>query len=70
MTTSEELESSASVELLTVAEACATLRISRWSLYRLIQAKRLESIQIGRRRLVPGPAVRHLIDELRAEAHF
>jgi excisionase family DNA binding protein len=70
MTANEEIRQSAPATLLTVAEACGQLRISRWSLYRLIQARRLESIQIGRRRLVPEPAIQRLIEELRAEAHF
>lgn len=43
--------------LLTVPEACARLRISRWMLYRLIQANQLRTITVGRRRLVPRSAI-------------
>jgi excisionase family DNA binding protein len=53
--------------VLTVAEACDVLRISRWMLYRLIHSRRLETIKIGRRRFVPAAAVQELIDRLRAE---
>ncbi len=66
MTMNEQREEQPGVVLLTVSEACATLRISRWSLYRLIQGQRLESILIGRRRLVPADAVARFVTELRA----
>jgi excisionase family DNA binding protein len=54
--------------LLTVPEACALLRISRWGLYRLIHARQLQTIQIGSRRLIPRAAVLDLIDKLGQEA--
>lgn len=38
--------------LLTVPEACARLRVSRWSFYRLMQQRHLTTVTIGRRRLV------------------
>jgi excisionase family DNA binding protein len=38
--------------LLTVPEACARLRISRWSFYHLLHQNRLRSVMIGRRRYV------------------
>ncbi len=38
--------------LLTVPEACAYLRVSRWMFYRLIQSRELVTITIGNRRLV------------------
>lgn len=38
--------------LLTVSEACARLRVSRWSFYRLMQQRDLTTVTIGRRRLV------------------
>jgi excisionase family DNA binding protein len=53
--------------LLTVAEACAALRVSRWTLYRLIQTRRLATIRIGTKRLVPAPALGALIDRLGQE---
>ena len=53
--------------LLTVKEASATLRISRWKLYDLIRSGRIDTIRIGRRRFVPVDALIKLIDELREE---
>ena len=50
--------------LLTVPEACAVLRISRWMLYRLIQTRQLNTVKLGRRRLVPAAEVRALLDRL------
>jgi excisionase family DNA binding protein len=48
--------------LLTITEACAELRVSRWSVYQLIRNGKLATITIGRRRLVPAAAIRTLID--------
>lgn len=39
-------------QLLTVTEACAQLRISRWSFYRLLHQRQLQTVTIGRRRFV------------------
>ena len=50
--------------LLTVPEACAVLRVSRWMLYRLIQTRQLNTVKIGRRRLVPAEEVRALLARL------
>jgi excisionase family DNA binding protein len=50
--------------LLTVDEACETLRISRWSLYSLIRRRQLRSVKIGSRRLIPAAAVQDLVDQL------
>ncbi|MFL6162738.1 MAG: helix-turn-helix domain-containing protein [Jatrophihabitantaceae bacterium] len=54
--------------LLTVPEACAQLRISRWMLYRLIHTRQLTTIKLGRRRLVPRTAVMTLVEGLAREA--
>jgi excisionase family DNA binding protein len=54
-------------ELLTVAEACEALRISKWSLYRLIQQRKLTTITIGTRRLVPRQSVEEFVGALVAE---
>jgi excisionase family DNA binding protein len=59
-------QASAPSTLLTVAEACAELRISRWTLYRLIQTRRLATIKIGSRRLVPLIDLQTLIESLRS----
>jgi excisionase family DNA binding protein len=38
--------------ILTISEACKTLRISKSSIYRLFRQRKLKSIQLGKRRLV------------------
>ncbi len=43
--------------LLDVPEACRELHISRAALFRLMARKELDSIRIGRRRLVPVAAI-------------
>jgi excisionase family DNA binding protein len=54
--------------LLTVTEACDALRISRWSLYQLINKRRLKSVRIDRRRFVTTVDLAAFVDELRVEA--
>jgi excisionase family DNA binding protein len=54
--------------LLTTKEASSALRISRWKLYDLIRRRKIDTIQIGRRRLVPADALVKLVDELREES--
>jgi excisionase family DNA binding protein len=51
------------LELYTVKEACDRLRISPWSLYRLLQQRQLASIRIGRRRFIPAAAIRTFIKQ-------
>lgn len=53
--------------LLTVPEACEALRISRWSLYQLINRRRLKTVRIDRRRLIAPADLTALIEELREE---
>jgi excisionase family DNA binding protein len=55
------------VRLLTVNEASAELRVSRWTVNRLIRERRLQTIKIGTRRLVPRTAVLDLVDRLASE---
>jgi excisionase family DNA binding protein len=50
--------------LLTVTEACAALRISRWLFYRLVRQHRVRTIKIGSRRLVPAGALDELLARL------
>jgi excisionase family DNA binding protein len=47
--------------LLTVPEAGQRLRVSRWTVNRLIQTRQLRTIKIGRRRLVPSEALTDFI---------
>jgi len=53
--------------LLTITEAGEALRISRWSIYRLINAGKLRTVRIDRRRLIAPADLSALIEELRAE---
>lgn len=53
--------------MLTVAEACAHLRISKWSLYRLIQKKELKTVKIGKRRLIRLQTILEFVRRREAE---
>jgi excisionase family DNA binding protein len=53
--------------LLTISEACEALKISRWSLYQLINKRRLKTVRIKRRRLITPADLTALIEELREE---
>ena len=55
--------------LLTIPEACDALRISRWSLYQLINKRRLKTVRIDRRRLIAPADLTTLIEELRQEGN-
>lgn len=55
-------------ELLTVAEACAELRISKWTLYQYIRSRQLASIKLRSRRVIPRSAIHELIERLKIEA--
>ena len=54
-------------QILTIEEATARMRISRWSLYNLIRSKRLRTIKVGRRRLVPAAALAECLAQLEEE---
>jgi excisionase family DNA binding protein len=56
------------VELLTVPEVMARLKLGRSTVYDLIRSRRLVSITIGRSRRVPADAVRDFIDNQIEEA--
>jgi excisionase family DNA binding protein len=47
--------------LLTVNEACQTLRISRWTLYGLIREGKIRTVRIKKRRLIPVSAISEFI---------
>ncbi|MGK8508230.1 helix-turn-helix domain-containing protein [Nocardia asiatica] len=51
-------------QLLTVPEASAKLRISRWSIYDLMHKRQLLSVKIGRRRFVPSSELARYIKSL------
>ena len=52
--------------MLTVDEACEYLRISKWTLYRLIQTGKLKTIKIGSRRLIRTVSLQEFVDRLEA----
>jgi len=56
--------------VLTVTEASAQLRVSRWTLYQLIRSRQLDTIKIGKRRLIPASAILALIERLRGEENL
>ena len=54
--------------LLTLDEARHVLRISKWSLQKLIDDRRLVTIRIGRRRFVHPDDLSSFMDDLRDRA--
>jgi excisionase family DNA binding protein len=56
-----------SPQLLTLTEAAAQLRISRWLLYDQIREKRIRTVKIGARRLVPVAAIAEYVALLMRE---
>lgn len=55
-------------DILTVAEACAYLRISKWKLYKIIRERQLATMKIGRRRLIERVAIEQVKKQFTAEA--
>jgi excisionase family DNA binding protein len=49
--------------LVSIPEACKALSIKRSSIYRLIDAKQLATVKIGRRTLIPVASIRALAGE-------
>jgi excisionase family DNA binding protein len=55
-------------QLLTIKEVCELLRISKWSVYKLIWSDQLHTVTIGRRRLVRPEAYAKCVDLLDGKA--
>jgi excisionase family DNA binding protein len=55
-------------QLLTINEVADLLRISRWSVYQLIWSGQLQTLKIGRRRLIRPAAYAACVDQLDHEA--
>lgn len=53
--------------LLTIPEACNQLRVSKWSLYRLLNENKLKSLRIRGRRLIPRAELDNFISSQLAE---
>lgn len=64
--TTNSTDQDRSRSLLTVTEAADQLRISRWSLYQLINRQQIATITIGRRRLVPATEIERFVGSLAA----
>ena len=54
--------------LLTINEVADLLRISRWSVYQLISSGQLQTLKIGRRRLIRPAAYAACVNQLDNEA--
>ncbi len=57
-----------SPDLLTVPETATRLRVSKWMIYNLIRSRRLRTVRIGSRRLVPATALHDFLRQLDEEA--
>jgi excisionase family DNA binding protein len=55
-------------QLLTVAEVAVLLRVSKWSVYKLIWSGELSTLTIGRRRLVRPSAYAECVAMLEGKA--
>ena len=53
---------------VTVKEACEALSIGRSKLYEMLGEQRLDSICLGRRRLITTESIRALVDAARTSA--
>lgn len=54
--------------VLTISEACEVLKISKWTLYRLIHSQQLKTIKIGSRRVVSVESIRRFVSNLEENA--
>ncbi|MHA7240966.1 helix-turn-helix domain-containing protein [Arthrobacter sp. TMS1-12-1] len=57
-------------ELYTVAEVAAMMRVSKMTVYRLVQAGTIHSIRFGRSYRVPQSAVREYIDSTNSGSDY
>jgi excisionase family DNA binding protein len=48
--------------LLTIAEACGELRVCRVTLYKLLHERRLKSVKLGSRRMIPSASLVRLAE--------
>lgn len=60
----------AQIRLLTIAEACEALRVSRPTLYRLGRDERIRIIKIGKRAVVRSDDIAAFIDGLPAKNDY
>jgi excisionase family DNA binding protein len=62
--TSDSLSNFGVTPLLTIEEAATMLKIGRTNTYGLVMAGRIQSVKIGRRRLVVTASIQAFIDRL------
>jgi len=53
--------------LLDINEACEALRISRWSMYQLINQRSIKTVRVRGRHLIAPQDLDDFVDRLRAE---
>lgn len=67
MTTTKDTNSGTRPRLLGLGEACQALRISRWSLYQLINQRRIKTVRVNGRHLIAPKDLDDFVENLRAE---
>ena len=65
--TTKEANTSTRPRLLGLSEACQSLRISRWSLYQLINQRRIKTVRVNGRHLVAPQDLDDFVESLRTE---
>lgn len=65
--THQPAASSTPAKLLNISEACDALRISRWSMYQLINQRRVKTVRVRGRHLIAPQDLDDFIERLRAE---
>ncbi|GJE13381.1 helix-turn-helix domain-containing protein [Methylobacterium longum] len=63
-----DLRASTEKLCFTVPEACFSTGLSRSTIYILLQQKKLRSIKIGSKTLIPADSLRSFLNSLEAEA--
>lgn len=58
----EELDRRLPPRFFSVDEAARELGVGRTSIYALLGSGRLRSVRVGRRRLIPGDALREIVE--------
>lgn len=54
-------------KLMSINEACQALRISRWSMYQLINQRRIKTVRVLSRHLIAPQDLDDFVDHLRDE---
>lgn len=57
-------------QLYTVAEVAAMMRVSKMTVYRLVQSGNIECIRFGRSYRVPRQAVRTYLESMSPNSHY